>query len=86
MADVGSSRPFRGVAFLLFAQAVDGASWANCGAGDDVVMHFPDPHGKGFPTKYSVTDWGGDSTESLTGGLDLNGCVRLCLCNAALDP
>ena len=80
MADVVSSRPFRGVAFLLFAQAVDGALWDNCGAGDDVVMHFPDPHGKGFPTQLSLTDWGGDSTESIGGGrLDLNGYVRLCL-------
>eukprot|EP00729_Bicosta_minor_P005479 gene5479-10936_t len=58
-----------------FGEAVDGASWANCGSGDDVVMHFPDPHGKGFPTQLSLTDWGGDSTDSIGGRLDLNGMV-----------
>lgn len=73
-------RQLSSVVFLLFAELVGGADWSNCGISDDVVMHFPDPHGKGFPTKYSVTDWGGDSTESIGGGrLDLNGYVRLCL-------
>ena len=78
MVHVEGSRQIFGLACLLFAELVGGADWSNCGSGDDVVMHFPDPHGKGFPTKYSLTDWGGDSTKSLTGGLDLNGYVRLC--------
>eukprot|EP00729_Bicosta_minor_P005478 gene5478-10935_t len=56
-------------------QLVGGADWSNCGRSDDVVMHFPDPHGKGFPTKYSLTDWGGDFTDSIGGRLDLNGMV-----------
>lgn len=85
MAHVERSWQLSSVVFLLFAELVSGedwhASWANCGSGDDVVMHFPDPHGKGFPTKYSLTDWGGDSTSPLGGTefLDLNGYVRLCL-------
>eukprot|EP00729_Bicosta_minor_P015622 gene15622-5704_t len=77
MVHVEGSRQIFGLACLLFAELVGGADWSNCGSGDDVVMHFPDPHGKGFPTKYSLTDWGGDRTDSLVWGLgiDLNGMV-----------
>lgn len=79
MVHVERSRRIFGLACLMFAELVGGADWSNCGRSDDVVMHFPDPHGKGFPTKYSLTDWGGDSTFPLGGrlGIDLNGYVRL---------
>eukprot|EP00729_Bicosta_minor_P005481 gene5481-10938_t len=77
MAHVERSWQLSSVAFLLFAELVGGADWSNCGISDDVVMHFPDPHGKGFPTQLSLTDWGGDSTSPLGGteSLDLNGMV-----------
>lgn len=81
MAHAERRQQLSSVVFLLFAELVSGADWSNCGSGDDVVMHFPDPMGKGFPTIYSLTDWGGDSTGLLggTASLDLNGYVRLCL-------
>lgn len=81
MAHVERRQQLSSVVFLLFAELVSGADWRNCGRSDDVVMHFPDPMGKGFPTIYSLTDWGGDSTGLLGGteSLDLNGYVRLCL-------
>lgn len=81
MVHVERRRQLSSVVFLMFAELVSGADWSNCGRSDDVVMHFPDPHGKGFPTKFSLTDWGGDSTGPLGGteSLDLNGYVRLCL-------
>lgn len=81
MVHVEGSRQIFGLAGLLFAELVGGADWSNCGRSDDVVMHFPDPHGKGFPSIYSLTDWGGDTTGLLGGteSLDLNGYVRLCL-------
>ena len=82
MVHVERRRQLSSVVFLLFAELVSGADWSNCGRSDDVVMHFPDPHGKGFPTQLSLTDWGGDSTDSIGGSLDLNGYVRLYL---ALD-
>lgn len=82
MAHVERRQQLSSVIFLLFAELVGGADWSNCGAGADVVMHFPDPHGKGFPTKFSLNEWGGDSTDSIGGRLDLNGYVRLYL---ALD-
>ena len=72
------ARVSRTCAFLsltLLPQLATGADWHNCKKTDYVLMSFPEPHGKGWPTKFSFEEWGGDTTNVF--GAELDGYVRV---------
>ena len=83
------ARMSRTCAFLslaLLPQLAAGADWLNCrkSGNNNIFMSFPDPHGKAWPTQFSFTDWGGDST--VFKGLELDGYVRVRVPLNRLNP
>ena len=71
------ARMSRTCAFLsltLLPQLAAGGVWRNCEETDYVLMSFPEPHGKGWPTGLSTT-WGRDTTK--LNGAELDGYVRV---------
>ena len=69
----------RKCAFLsltLLPQLAAGGVWVGCQKTDNIFMSFPEPHGKAWPTQFSVADFWGDTTKFQ--GVELDVYVRVC--------